>query len=269
MGYVFTSSDFKARILRPIITILMRMTLNSKSARLVVLNSTDFDLFKTKRIVKPEYIRLIPGAGIDCTKYTPSKTHVNAEFRVLLAARLLWDKGVAEYIQASRLIKNKGLSISFLLAGAPDPGNPAAVPESLLVKWVSEGLIKFLGHIDDMPSLLKTINVVVLPSYREGLPTGLTEAGACGLSIITTDVPGCNEVVTHEIDGLLVPVKDSAALADAIQRLYLNPELCKKLGEAARYNAVARFDNKIVIGKTLDIYEELKRNSSLNNNIIN
>ncbi len=257
MGYVFTSMDLKARILRPVITLLMRLTLNNTSSRLIVLNKYDFNFFSVHGIVDLERLHLIPGAGIDCQKFIPS-VRKNNKFTVLLAARLLWDKGIAEYIEASKILKAKGIDIQFLLAGAPDPGNPAAVPESVLSKWSVEGLVTLLGHVDDMPALLGTVNAVVLPSYREGLPTGLTEAGASGLPLITTDVPGCNEVVTHEVDGLLVPVKNPKALADSILRLYLDCELCEKLGAAARNKAVAMFDKCIVINKTLEIYKEFK-----------
>lgn len=257
MGYVFTSSKFKARLLRPCITILMKLALNRASSRLVVLNNADYNFFTSRNIVDPENIRLIPGAGIDCKKFIPYAVN-NNKFTVLLAARLLWDKGISEYIEASRIIKCKGVNISFLLAGAPDSGNPAAVSEKLLAKWASDELITLLGHVDNMPDLLRKVNVVVLPSYREGLPTGLTEAGASGLPLITTDVPGCNEVVTHEIDGLLIPVKNAEALADSILKLYSNPELCSRLGKAARHKAITQFDHKIVIRKTFDIYDELQ-----------
>lgn len=257
MGYVFTSMDAKACILRPVITLLMRVTLNDSSSRLLVLNRYDYNFFCDHKIVDLERLRLIPGAGIDCEKYKPS-VRVNNKFTVLLAARLLWDKGVLEYVEASKIIKDKGIDIDFLLAGSPDPGNPAAIPESVLSEWSMEGVIKILGHVDDMPTLLGTVDAVALPSYREGLPTGLTEAGACGLPLITTDVPGCNEVVTHEVDGLLVPVKNSKALADAILRLYSNQELCEKLGKAARNKAVAMFDKAIVNKMTIEIYKELE-----------
>jgi len=142
----------------------------------------------------------------------------SARFRVLLAARLLWDKGIAEYVEAARRLRSEGHTVDFLLAGDPDPGNPAAVPEAAVRQWSAEGIVTWLGHVDDMPSLLRSVQVVVLPSYREGLPKGLIEAAACGLPLVTTDVPGCREVVTDGVDGLLVPVKDANALAAAILR---------------------------------------------------
>ncbi len=176
---------------------------------------------------------------------------------MLLAARLLWDKGIAEYVEAARRLRSEGHAVDFLLAGDPDPGNPAAVPEAAVRQWSEEGIVTWLGHVDDMPSLLRSVQVVALPSYREGLPKGLIEAAACGLPLVTTDVPGCREVVTDGVDGLLVPVKDANALAAAILRLQGDADLRRRLGAAARVKAEQEFDERIVVGRTLAVYREL------------
>lgn len=144
-----------------------------------------------------------------------------------------------------------------LLAGEPDPGNPAAVPDATLQSWVAEGVVQWLGHVNDMPALLATVHAVVLPSYREGLPKGLIEAAACGLPLVTTDVPGCREVVTHGVDGLLVPVKNATALARAMARLQDEPTLRARLGLAARNKALATFDERLVISRTMDVHREI------------
>ena len=258
MGYVFTSDDTKARVLRPVVRALMQLALDGVKSRLILLNRDDVRLFESAKLVAPALVRLIPGAGICCSRFSPreGRPHEGA-FRVVLPARLLWDKGIAEYVAAARLLQDEGRSIEFLLAGSPDRGNPAAVDESTLSEWVAEGVIRWLGHVEDMPTLYRSVDAVVLPSYREGLPTGLTEAGASGLPLVTTDVPGCREVVTDGVDGLLVPVKDSRALAEAIARLHDDPALCARLGKAAREKALAEFDEKIVIERTLAVYAEL------------
>jgi glycosyltransferase involved in cell wall biosynthesis len=147
--------------------------------------------------------------------------------------------------------------IDALIAGTSDPGNPAAIPESTVQGWVDEGVVSWLGHVDDMAALLASVHMVVLPSYREGLPRTLVEAAACGLPLITTDVPGCREVVSDGVDGLLVPVKDSGALAYAIQKLHEDPALARQFGDAARIKARMQFDERIVIQRTLDVYAEL------------
>ena len=138
-----------------------------------------------------------------------------------------------------------------------NPGNPAAVPEATVRAWVAEGTVQWLGHVDDMPALLCGVDVVALPSYREGLPKGLIEAAACSLPLVTTDVPGCRHVVTDGVEGLLVPPRDAPALARAIAQLDDDPALRARLGTAARARALAEFDENIVVGRTLEVYREL------------
>ncbi|MGG7053955.1 glycosyltransferase family 4 protein [Nitrosomonas sp. ANs5] len=258
MGYVFTSNDWKARFLRPLVRSLMRLALDGADARLILQNPDDAMLFEQAQLVDPARVRLIPGSGVNCQRFGyTARLREAGRFRVLLPARLLWDKGIAEYVEAARLLRAAGREIDCLLAGDPDPGNPAAVPETTLSNWVDSGLIQWLGHVDDMPGLYRSVDVVVLPSYREGLPKGLIEAGACALPLVTTDVPGCREVVTDGIDGLLVPARDAAALADAIARLLDDSELARRLGLAAREKVLREFDERIVIQRTIDVYAEL------------
>lgn len=258
MGYVFTSNDPKALVLRPVVRNLMRLALGGDGARLILQNPDDVALFAKAGLVDASRVRMIRGSGVDCLRYAPTAPRADdGRFRVLLPARLLWDKGVAEYVAAARQLRGEGRAIDFLIAGDPDPGNPAAVPEITARGWVNEGVLQWLGHVDDMPTLFSSVDAVVLPSYREGLPKGLIEAGACGLPLVTTDVPGCREVVADGVNGLLVPVKDARALAAAIARLHDGPALRARLGAAARQTALAEFDERIVIKRTLDVYCEL------------
>ena len=143
---------------------------------------------------------------------------------------MLWDKGVREFVEAARMLKLQGRTLRFQLAGGPDPGNPASIPESVLLDWEAAGLVDWLGHVDDMPALLASADIVVLPSYREGLPKSLIEAAACARPLVTTDAPGCRDVVTDGVDGLLVPVRDVLALAQAIARLEDDRSLARRLG---------------------------------------
>ena len=259
MGYVFTSHDARARLLRPVVRMLLRLALGGRGARLILQNPEDVALFERAGLVDAAQVRLIAGSGVDCARFAPREgVRENATpLRVLLPARLLWDKGIAEFIAAARQLKAQGGAIHFLLAGDPDPGNPAAVPEAELHGWVEEGIVEWLGHVDDMPALFASVDMVVLPSYREGLPKGLIEAAACALPLVTCDVPGCRDVVTDGIDGLLVPPRDANALAAAIARLKDDPGLARRLGDAARAKALARFDERIVIADTLAVYREL------------
>lgn len=262
MGYVFTSRGLKARLLRPMVRSLLRLTLGGGGARLILQNPDDVALFERAGLMDPSHIRLIPGSGVDCSRFMPRPVSAGRRSagvpRVLLAARLLWDKGLEEYVQAARILRTQGRKVIFLLAGTPDAGNPGAVPEDTVRAWVEDGLLQWLGHVDDMGALFASVDMVALPSYYgEGLPKSLIEAAACALPLITTDIPGCREVVSDGVDGLLVPPRDSQALAAAIARLLDDPEMAAGFGRAARTKALAQFDERLVIERTLEVYEEL------------
>ncbi|MEK4033078.1 glycosyltransferase family 4 protein [Methylocystis sp. IM3] len=259
MGYVFTSDSLKARLLRTPVRVLMRIALGGERARLILQNPDDVQLFHKARIVPSERIRLLRGSGVDCSRFLPGSATASADapLRVVLAARMLWDKGVGEFIEAARILKSQGRRLSFILAGAPDPGNPASIADEQLRAWREEGLVEWLGHVADMPGLMAGADIVVLPSYREGLPKSLIEAAACARPLITTDAPGCREVVTHGLNGLLVPVRDAVSLAEAIARLQDDPVFARRLGEAAREKALAEFDERVVIEQTLAVYHEI------------
>ncbi len=262
MGYVFTSNERKARTLRPIVRALLKVALRGKGARLVLQNPDDVTLFEDAGLTDTSHVRLIRGSGVDCSRFRASPPRArectaSRPARVLLPARLLWDKGIAEFVAAARQLRAEGRCVTFILAGMPDQGNPAAVPELIIRAWVDEGVIEWLGHVDDMPALYATADIVALPSYREGLPKCLIEGAACGLPLVATDVPGCREVISDGEDGLLVPVRDSVALAAAIARLIDAPELSARLGAAARTKAVSEFDERLIIERTTAVYREL------------
>lgn len=264
MGYVFANGAFRAQLLRPIVRSLMRLALGGKRGRLILQNRDDVRFFEHIGI-RRELIRLIPGSGVDCSRFVEridgAADGMDA-FRVLLAARLLWDKGVAEYVEAARILKAENRSIRFLLAGLPDPGNPASVPEQIIRDWHRTGLVQWLGHVTDMPALFAGADVVVLPSYREGFPKSLIEAAACAKPLVTTDVPGCREAVTDGVNGLLVPARDAKALALAIARLQDDPVFARDLGLVAREKALSEFDERIVISRTVAVYREIVKASS-------
>lgn len=259
LGFVFISDSLKAKVLRPVVRTAAWLAFGGRNARLIVQNPDDRAAFVDKGLVDPAKVHTIPGSGVDLTRFQVS-SRVRGEgepLKVLLAARMLWDKGLAEFVEAARILKGQGRNIRFLLAGEPDPGNPAACAAEDLAGWTAEGLVEHLGHVDDMPALLADVDVVVLPSYREGLPKTLIEAAGCALPLVTTDVPGCREVVTHEADGLLVTVREHEGLVTAIARLDDDADLRKRLGAAAREKALRLFDVEIVMRRTLDVYREL------------
>lgn len=261
MGYVFTSNALKARLLRPVIKTLMRMTLSDHRSLLILQNPDDVMSFTDERLILPERIRLIRGTGVDTTVFHPAvpPTHRDGRLRVLLAARLLWEKGIREFADAAALLREWGHDVECLLAGSPDPGNPHSVPEEQVQQWVDAGLVRWLGHVDDMPALLNTVHVMVLPSYyREGVPKSLLEGAACGLALVTTDRPGCREVVSKDgVDGLHAEAQSAMSLAKCIARLDNDRTLLAQLGQRSRQKVLREFDERSVIQKTIDVYGEL------------
>lgn len=256
MGYVFTSSDRLARVLAPILRMLMLLAMTQGRTRVIVQNPDD-EAALNQMGVSATNLRLIPGSGVDCRRFAPSPDKVRqpGRTRILYTGRLLWDKGIGEFVEAAKFLQGRGLD--FVAAGSPDPGNPAAVPKEKLQEWEAQGFVHFLGHVEDVPTLLAEADVFVLPSYREGLPRSLIEAAACGLPLVATDVPGCRDVITDRLDGLLVPPRDAAALADAICKLVNDPNLASRLGANAREKAKRVFDEDLIVDRTLDVYREL------------
>lgn len=261
LGYVFTSDRAKARVLRPLVSSLMRHTLGHGNARVVLQNPDDADMFAALRLAPLEKIRLIRSSGVDTTRFYPAEGDGEAQrpLRVLLAARLLWEKGIGEFAEAAAMLRRRGRDIEFLLAGTPDPGNPRSVPRDQVEQWQRQGTLTWLGHVDDMPALMRRCDVMALPSYyREGVPKSLIEGAASGLALVTTNLPGCREVVAeHEVDGLHVEPRDAESLARALARLDDDRRLLRRLATCARERALQYFDQRDVIARTIDVYDEL------------
>ena len=260
LGHVFTSDNPRNRLLRPIVRALLRLALAGEDGRLVVQNEDDQRLFIDLGLAAERRVRLIRGSGVDTERFKPDPGAASSQPRpsVLLASRLLWGKGIGNYVEAARRLRAAGLDVDFLLAGRPDAGNPDAVPLATIQAWHAEGVVKWLDHVDDMAELLNRIDVFVLPSgYGEGVPKSLLEAAACEKALITTDTPGCREIVIEGDTGLLIPVGDANALAKAVRRLVDDPEFASRLGSAARRRVGAEFDDAIVKQATLSVYDEL------------
>ncbi len=201
-------------------------------------------------------LRLIRGVGVDLKRF-PAVPEPSGLPLVMLPARLLWDKGVAEFVEAARRLREGGVDARFVLVGTPDPDNPAAVPEEAIRGWVDQGTVEWWGHRSEMPQVLAQARIVCLPSYREGLPKVLLEAMACGRAVVSCDVPGCREVVQDGENGLLVAPRHAAALAGAIQRLLRDAALRQRLGMAGRRRVERDFSQDAVIGQTLAVYSEV------------
>jgi glycosyltransferase involved in cell wall biosynthesis len=262
MGYVFSSDRPMARTLRPVVSALMRGTLAGGHSRLILQNPDDAEAFARARLVPLQRIRVIRSSGVDLVRFHPQpEPREHRRLRVVLAARLLWDKGIGEFVEAARILRSAGRDIEFVLAGTPDHGNPRSVMRAEVEAWVAEGLVTWLGHVEDMPALLRSVDVMALPSYyREGVPKSLIEGAACGLALITTDLPGCREVVCeHGATGLHVEPRNAAALAERLATLDDDRVLLRALGARARAHALADFDERTVIHRTIEVYDELLR----------
>jgi glycosyltransferase involved in cell wall biosynthesis len=176
---------------------------------------------------------------------------------VVLVARLLWDKGIGEFVEAARILRLRGAKARFVIVGDPDFDNRACINSMTLEAWKTEGVIELWGFRSDIADVLTEANIACLPSYREGLPKSLLEAMAAGLPCITTDVPGCREAVRDGDNGLLVPAKDASALANAIEHLLLNPDVAQIMGTRGRERLEQEFSSRQVNEKTLTLYREL------------
>lgn len=256
MGYVFTSDKWKSKILRSALRYVFRFLLNRSHARTIVQNPEDQKLLVDWGKIKPQLIRLVRGSGVDLKVFSPVPEPAGLP-NVVLASRMLWDKGIGEFIKAASILKSRGLQACFILVGDGDEDNPAVVPDSQLQSWNESGTVAWLGRRDDMPNVIANSHIFCLPSYREGLPKVLLEAASCGRPIVTTDVSGCREIVRDRVNGLLVPVKDPVALANALQYLIENKAARKEMGGKGREIVEAEFSVEKVAEETLAVYQEL------------
>jgi len=259
LGFVFSSKGLRARVLKPIVRKLLKFAMGGKNSRLILQNPDDEALFTQEKLVDSANIRLIKGSGVNTERFKLNAEKVEPAIPVvLMASRLLWDKGVLEYVETARTIKRAGQDARFILAGSPDSGNPASVTEADLRKWREEGMVDLVGHVEDMPALLKQVDIVVLPTrYGEGVPRMLIESAAAGMPLVATNVPGCREVVIHEKNGLLVEPGDTAALVAAVSKLLNDYPLRNQMGLNGRELVLREFDEKVVFEKTLLVYQEL------------
>jgi glycosyltransferase involved in cell wall biosynthesis len=244
--------------LRWFVTTLYRLALR-KSKKVFFQNSDDQKMFIESGLVQKSCAALLPGSGIDLEHFS-SRVQVvdfgvdrSQRFQFLLHARMLWDKGVGEYVEAARLLRGNGQEVDFLLMGFLNVPNPAAIPESVMNAWVSEGCIKFIESTADVRKAIAEADCIVLPSYREGIPRSLLEAAAMAKPIITTDVSGCRDVVTDGVNGFLCKVGDAEDLARCLERMVsLDPASRAAMGVAGRLKMEQHFDERIVFAKYID-----------------
>jgi len=257
LGYVFSSDSWNIRLLRKIILHLLKIVLNHSNWVVIFQNSGDLEELSRSRIIRGGLTVLIRGSGVDLGQYRPGDFLPGMPI-AMFAGRLLRSKGVEEFVQACRLINKEGQCIRCVLVGFLDPINPSTLDYRLIDKWINLGLIEWWGFREDMPEVINQARLVCLPTYYgEGLPKVLLEAAACGRPVIATDIPGCREIIHDGKTGLLIPPRDYKALATAIKRLIVDPDLCRYMGENARRLVADKFSIEKVNQDTLKLYERV------------
>jgi glycosyltransferase involved in cell wall biosynthesis len=255
LGYLFTSNSVKAQLAKSVARPALRLLLNRRSNTNLVQNSDDRAALMALGI-NPLHIALIRGSGVDVNRFVPLPEAPDP-ITIAFVGRLLEDKGIRTLIAAHRLLRANGSDMRLLIAGTPDPANPASVNEEEVVSWNKEPGITWLGQVNDISSLWERAHIAVLPSRREGLPLSLLEAAACQRAMIAADVPGSREIVVNEQTGLLFPADDVAALAAALARLAQAPELRTRYAAAARRKVVEEFSADVVGRQIVQLYRQL------------
>lgn len=257
LGFLSVARGWKARVLRRLVDCAYRSAFSSKNTIGIFQNPEDMGLFVDAGIVTRGRAVLIRGAGVDVSQFKDHGEPAGTP-TIVMASRMLWNKGVGEFVEAARRLGKEGIDFRAVLAGDPDPENPASIPEETLRGWHAEGVVEWWGQRTDMPEVFANCHIACLPSYYgEGLPKALLEAAACARAIVTTDIPGCREIVKDGYNGILVPTKDVRALAQGLKQLILSPELRSEMGRHGREMAVSEFSVERVVQETLTVYREM------------
>jgi glycosyltransferase involved in cell wall biosynthesis len=257
LGYVFISESLSIRVVRSVLIPLVRLFLRSSRIYSIVQNSDDEKILTTYGLIRKDSLSMIRGSGVDIEKFKYTEETCDTPVIVIFPARFLKDKGIYEYIDAVRILRETNPTVRFVMAGDTDMGNPTSITKEILLNWINEGVVEWWGYSDNMEKTLSQVNIVCLPSYREGLPKVLLEAASCGRAIVTTDAPGCREVVEDGVNGLIVPAKNSIKLAEAIEKLIIAPKLRKQMGKSGREMVIQNFDMQKINMETTDLYNWL------------
>lgn len=257
LGYLFTEGDRRAALLRKVFVAVARPALSRRNVHTLFENGDDFAAFSRLGLVREGQGRVIHGTGVDCSAFRPTPEPAGTPV-VTLASRMLWDKGVGVFVEAARLVKADGVPARFVLVGVPDPQNPRSVSSAQLQAWHDSRVVEWWGFRPDMPRVFEVSSLVALPTmYREGVPRVLIEAAACGRPAVTTDSPGCRDIVRDGENGYLVPAGDARALAAALEKLLASAEVRRRMGARGRELVERQFAQEHVAAATLEIYRKL------------
>lgn len=265
-GFIFSSQSFKTKLLKPVIKFFFKSLKKGKNSRKIIFeNNEDSNLFINEGLCKINESIVILGAGVDTEVYKPKEEPITDKPIILFAGRLLWDKGLGDLIDAAKLMRKRGLDFTIYVAGILDQSSINAIDERVLVEWNNQGLISWLGKQKNMQNLINQANIIVLPTfYGEGIPRILIEAASCQRAIVTTNIPGCREIVKNGTNGILVTPRNIYELSDALSLLIKSPQLRTEMGLNGRKMVEQYFSDEIVIKKTLDLYEELLNKNRIN-----
>jgi glycosyltransferase involved in cell wall biosynthesis len=256
MGHVFLPGNWKKTVLRATVQQYYRVQIRgNRDVQVIVQNPDDRDLIVRLGMAHADQVTIIRGAGVDLTQFAPTAEPAGVPV-VFTHSRMLWNKGLRELVEAADLLKQRQVACRFVFAGIPDPANPSSIPETTLREWHDRGSIQWLGRRDDIAQLLAKSHLACLPSHGgEGIPLSLIEAAASGKPIVTTDVPGCREVVRHGINGKVVPAKAVEPLANALQELLENGHLRRQMGFESRSIAESELSLQSVQQATWELYQ--------------
>jgi glycosyltransferase involved in cell wall biosynthesis len=260
LGHIFLGKRAVTRAVRPLVRWLYRKILRARRGHVVFQNPDDLETFIQAGLVVPEKTVIIRSSGVCLKQFAPRPGKpdgpASAVPNVLFVGRLIREKGIHDFVEAARLVKSER-AVCFQMAGAPDPGNPSSVDETVLEEWRREGAVDLLGHVESIENVIALADIVVLPSYREGTPRTLLEAAALGKPIVATDVPGCREIVRDGYNGRLVPREAPGALAAAIEELLDNERLSAEMGMNGRDLVSQEFSVETVVEETMNVYHRL------------
>jgi len=258
LGQMFVAGQGVLRAVRPFVLMLMRLAFGHRNARVIVQNKSDRDFLVENGVAALGDTVLIQGSGVDLDLFHP-RLEPDGDPVIILPSRLIWEKGIQEFVDAARLLQAEGVAARFVIVGNTHPSNPRAVPEDALRGWAERGIVEWWGRREDMAQVMAESHIVCLPSkYGEGVPKVLLEAAAAGRPVVATDTAGCREVVQDGVEGLLVPPADSHALAVALRQLLAAPDVRAAMGVAARTKAEAAYGIEAVVCATLEIYGGLR-----------
>ena len=255
LGFLFTSKKTSANVIRRLITPILRILLRREKQVHIFQNTSDKQTLISLGLAKESQCCLIPGSGVDTKKFIATE-ELDADLQVVLVARMLYDKGIVDFVKAVELLKSRTANTRFILVGDTDPENPAAIPVSQLEEWQKNGIVEWWGKRDDVHHILQQAHVFVLPSHREGFPKSIIEASAAGRPVVTTDVPGCRDAIIAEQTGLLAKAHHPESLAEQIYRLIMDKQLRVKMGREGRALVEKKFSDERINQKFLNVYNQ-------------